>query len=145
MSYLDKNVAKEMSLGNELGVGGGIRFYTEDDFEDIIDEETGEIMVDEFGDPMVTMVGGLPEEVYNSEECRLLDAIATAMLSPVDLGDCIPVTESDADDFAAMLNSLMSAKTEEEFNVVLSCYGSLIQVPGVKEYAEFKKGQQRSA
>ena len=138
MRYLDKNVAEEMSLRNKLGVNG-LRIADESEFEDIVDAETGDAKLDEFGRPMTTMtLKGLPPEVYNSEECELLDAIATMMLYPVDLGDCILVSTTDAVDFATMIDSLTSAKTEEEFELVLSCYGNLGQLPAVKKYVECK-------
>ena len=107
--YVDGNVAKKMSEANQLG-----------------------LHPDEYS------VGELDEiekihEVYNSEESRLIDQMADAMLYLIALGD--------KKDFACLINDLTDAKTEAEFDETLSCYGNLGQNPAVKEYVEYKKAQ----
>jgi hypothetical protein len=115
--YVDGNVAKKMSEANQLG-----------------------LHPDEYS------VGELEEiekvhEVYNSEESRLIDQMADAMLYLIALGDKSEASSTEAKDFACLINDLTDAKTEAEYDETLSCYGNLGQNPAVKEYVEYKKAQ----
>jgi hypothetical protein len=118
--YQDPAVADEMGIKNELGVTG-VRVARND-------EELEE----------------LPAETYNSEEERLLDELADAWLRGEVLGICIPATSTDSEDFSAMISDLLEAKTEEEFDLVLACYGNPMERSSIKKFVEYKTAKERA-
>lgn len=119
--YQDRAVADEMGIRNELGMaGGGVRVARND-------EE----------------LEALPEETYNSEEERLLDELADAWLRGEVLGVCIPASSTDVKDFSAMVSDLLAAKTEEEFDLVLACYGNPMERSSIRKFVEYKTEKER--
>ena len=115
--FRDANVAKRMSEANELGMDPN--GYSTGDLEEI--EKI--------------------QEVYSSEESRLIDGMANAMLDLLELGECAPAKASDARDFACMIDDLSAAKTAEEFDETVACYGILGNHPAVQEYVAYKKSR----
>lgn len=117
--FQDPAVADEMGIRNELGVSGVRVARNDEELE------------------------ALPEEAYNSEEERLLDELADAWLRGEVLGVCIPASATDAQDFSAMVSDLLAAKTEEEFDLVLSCYGNPMERSSIKKFVEYKIQQEK--
>ena len=115
--FKDAEVARKMSEANELGMDPDS--YSTGDLEEI--EKI--------------------HEVYNSEESRLIDGMASAMLDLLELGECAPAKASDARDFACMIDDLSAAKTAEEFDETVACYGMLGSHPAVQEYVAYKKAR----
>ena len=114
---MDKNVARKMTEANALGMS-----------------------VDQFS------VGDLEEleaihEVYNDEEQRLIDAMADSLIALYELGDCSPARSTDAREFGNMIDELCEAKTSEEYDMTLGCYGDLGRNKAVQAYVAFKKSK----
>ena len=84
-------------------------------------------------------------EVYNDDESRILDGLSSEYLALAELGDEVPCTFTDAQDFACMFEDLMAAKTVEDFEAIAGCYGSLAQRPGVRQFIEYHVSKLRSA
>jgi len=112
---MNKEVVKAMTTCNKLGM-------RPDEFSIVELEEINKIT-----------------EVYNSEESRLIDNMANAMLDLLALGEKAEAEASDAKDFACMIDDLCMAKTAEDYELTLSVYGNLGQIPAVQEYVAYKK------
>lgn len=115
MIILDKNVARKMTEANMLGMSANQ--FSVGDLEEL----------------------EAIHEVYNSEEQRLIDAMADSLLALGELGDCSPAKSTDAREFGSMIDLLCEAKTSEEFDIALGCYGDLGRNKAVRDYVNFKK------
>jgi len=81
------------------------------------------------------------DEVYSSEESRLIDAMADAYLALLELGDRAPARNMEAREFARMLDDLTEAKSAVEYDDMLGCYGDLGRNHAVREFVAFKQAQ----
>lgn len=82
-----------------------------------------------------------PSEVYNTEESRVLDMVADAMLYLAALGDKSEAKSADAKDFASLIDDLVEAKSEVEYDSILSCYGGLGQSEAVQAFVRLRAQQ----
>lgn len=117
MGFLANDVRREMTVANKLGVApGSFAIGTLEELE-------------------------ISPQVYNCSEDELVDALSTELLALAELGDCAPAHNNDAADFASMIEDLLSATTEEEYDAALSCYGSLGEKKSVRRFVAYKKAQ----
>lgn len=117
MGFLANNVRREMTVANKLGIApGSFAIGTLEELE-------------------------MSSESYNCSESELLDGLTTELLNLADLGDCAPAHSNDAANFASMIEDLLSATTEKEYDDTLSRHGSLGEKKSVRRFVAYKKAQ----
>jgi hypothetical protein len=111
--YLDKVVREEMTVRNALGIDG-LTIMSADQLESYELAQN-----------------------YPDEESRILSAIAGDILKLGELGMGVKSRSTEVQDLSCMLDDLVCARTDEEYDAALNGYGSLGSLPSVQKYAEY--------
>ncbi len=116
---MDKEVREQMSIANATGMSA---------------------------DGFIISAGDHPlPEVYNDEESEVVDGLANVYFALKDLGEVASATSAEAKDFSCLMGKLTSAETEEDYQLIASCYGSLAGLEGVRKFIEFRMRKLKAA
>lgn len=136
--FLDKNVAREMSIRNELGVS-----CFEESEADLSKEAIGVVRVgNDDGEIVEYSIMPMDNEVYNDPMCEALDKIATLLIEDAKYkeraGMALKTKRKSASQIEKHIKELLAARTIKQLDKAVAKFSDE-HVEQVKPYAEIMR------